>query len=554
MNKKNAGEISSDDIRGMITKWASIPFGILVVLVAGGALNLIPYFLDLKDTLGFEPLHQEFIRWGVYFGYFGGILAGPLVDLIGTTISFLIAAVIAGGGFIGLAFYTDSSSVGTLNVIVIIALVLVVSFSCAIATIASIATIIKNFSRNVGSMIAAVMIAYFFSASYFDTSIRNGYFADVEIKTNMIASGVIHFSTYLLAAFIVDENDQSRELKRASSLTDRLGIFIYASIAGVYLVVIYFTCIIAEAYQLSIVLITLIILVNFVALAFTVQLLIGQMSRNDTSHIRDDHIPPKKNFGQMLIDIRYWCMLIGTFIIIGTGSTYYLEATDIASAIGNDELGTTVNYAYWLSAVGAILGGGLLAAIFNQLINAWLFASIAAFSSMVGFGLVFLSSTNAIFFYASAFFIGAGTGGWWVIVPQIIIDDAGPKSFESLWGLTLTVNAAGVFVFERLFWWISEKTEPTEPGACNGVDCYLITFIISAVLCLVAGILAIVGFSNDEGTGGDGGSERKSLRKHDANAEGRRSKSKGGKRSKSGKKSKSKSRSKSSRSKSKDRR
>ena len=306
MPKKNSGEIDSDDIRGMITKWASIPFGILVVLVAGGALNLIPYFLDLKDTLGFEPIHQEFIRWGVIFGYFGGILAGPLVDMIGTTVSFLIAAIISGGGFIGLAFYTDSSAVGTLNVIVIIALVLTVSFSCAIATIAAISTIIKNFSRNVGSMIAAVMIAYYFSASYFDTSIRNGYFADVEIKTNMIASGVIHFSTYLLAAFIVDENEQSRELKRASSLTDRVGIFIYAAIAAVYLAVVYFTCIIAEAYQLSIVLITLIILVNFVALAFTVQLLIGQMNKNDTSHVRDDHIPPKKNFCQMLIDIRYW--------------------------------------------------------------------------------------------------------------------------------------------------------------------------------------------------------------------------------------------------------
>ena len=236
-------------------------------------------------------------------------------------------------------------------------------------------------------------------------------------------------------------------------------------------------------------------------------------------------------------------MLIGTFIVIGTGSTYYIEAADVAGAIGNDDLGITVDYAYWISAVGAILGGGLIAAIFNQLINAWLFAAIAAFSSMVGFGLVFLSSTNDVFFYASAFFVGAGTGGWWVIVPQIIIDDSGPKSFESLWGLTLTVNAVGIFAFERLFWWISEKVEPTEAGSCNGVDCYLIPYIVSAVLCLVAGILAIVGFSNDEGTGGDGGSERRSLRNNDTNAEGRRSrsKSKSGRRSKSGKKSKSKS-------------
>mmetsp|Transcript_14083 Transcript_14083/g.15742 ORF Transcript_14083/g.15742 Transcript_14083/m.15742 type:complete len:551 (-) Transcript_14083:41-1693(-) len=546
MPSKEKGGIDTDDIRGMISKWASIPFGIVTVLVAGGALNLIPLFLDLKDQLGFEPIHQEFIRWGVLFGYFGGILAGPLVDLIGTTISFLIAAVIAGGGFVGLAFYTDSASVGTLNVIIIIVLVLLVSFACAIASIAAIATVIKNFSRNVGAMVASVMIAYYFAAPYFDTSIRRGYFDDIDLKINMIASGAIHFIVYILAAFIVDENEQSSALKRASSLTDRFGVLVYAVIAGLFLAGVYITCIIAEAYQLSIVFFTIIILANFIVLAFTVQALIGQI--NNSGEGEEDEIPPKMNFGQMFIDIRYWCLLIGTFIVVGTGSTYYIEAGDVAGAVGNPDLGDKVDYAYWLSAAIAILGGGLIASIFNSFLNAWLFAAIAAFSSMLGFGLVFLSETNDIFFYASAFFVGAGTGGWWVIVPQIILDDAGPKSFESLWGLTLTVNAAGIFVFERLFWWISEKTEPTEAGSCDGIACYLIPYVASGILCLIAGILAIVAWNNDVGTGGAGGEERKSLRKNDANSEGRRSKSgkrdKSEKKGKSSKKSKSKSKSK----------
>lgn len=543
MPKKEGGQITSSDIQGMISKWASIPFGIVVVLVAGGALNLVPYFLDLKDKLGFEPIHQEFIRWGVLFGYFGGLLAGPIVDIIGTTISFLIAAVIAGGGFVGLAFYTDASSVGTLNAIVIIALVLVVSFACSIATIAAIATIIKNFSRNVGALIAAVMISYYYAAQYFDTSIRNGYFEDLDLKINMFASGAIHFLVYVLASFIVDENDQSRELKRASSLTDRFGIFIYAIIAGCFLAVVYFTCIIAEQYQLSIVLISIIILANFVALAFTVQAMIGKIENNDTSHVKDEPIPPKKNFGQMLLEGRYWFLLIGTFIVIGTGSTYFIEASDVATAVGNADLADKVDYAYWLSAVAAILGGGMIAALFNTFINAWLFAALAAFASMAGFALVFLSQTNDIFYYLSAFFIGAGTGGWWVIVPQIILDDAGPKSFESLWGMTLTVNAAGMFVFERFFWWVADKTEPTKPGNCSGAQCYLITFVAFAALCMIAGILCLVGLSQDEGTGGDS-DERKPLRGSDANSSGRRSKSKDGKKDKKSKKSKSKSKSK----------
>lgn len=219
-----------DDMRGMVTKWVSIPYGIVVVLVAGSAVNLVPYFLDLKGQLGFEPIHQELIRWGVLFGYYGGIVAGPLVDGLGTTISFIMAAFIAGGGFIGLAFYTDASAVGTFSKVVIVFLVILVAFNCAVATIASIATIIKNFSRNVGTMITAVMIAYYFLAPWFDTTIRHGYFEDLDLKTNMIATGIIQFVVFVLAAFIVDENEQSQRLKRASSVTDRLGILIYAAI------------------------------------------------------------------------------------------------------------------------------------------------------------------------------------------------------------------------------------------------------------------------------------------------------------------------------------
>lgn len=525
---KAKGEIDTEDIKGMITKWASIPFGIIVVLVSGSALNLIPYFLALKDALGFTPVLQEFIRWGVLFGYFGGMLSGPLVDMFGTTISFVLTAIIAAGGYTALAFYSTGSSIGTFNAILVVALVLLVSFAASLAYMTAIATIVKNFSRNVGAMIAAVMISYFFAASFFDTSIRNGYFKDVDLFTNLIAQAIINFVVLILAAFIIDENEQSAQLKKASSLTDRFGVFIYAGIAGVFLAAIYFTCIIAQTYQLAIVFITLVILANFVVLGFTVQALIGRIESSDHANIGDEHVPPKKHFGQMLIDIRYWCILIGTFIIIGSGTMYNLEAGDVAKALGKDSLGEKVDYAYWLSAAIAILGGGVAAALFNKVINAWLFATIAAFSSMVGFALVFLSGTNDTFFYMSAFFVGAGTGGWYVIVPQIILDDAGPKSFEALWGSTLTVNALGMFAFERLFYLVAGKSEASDKGTCSGTDCFMIIYIGAAVLCLIAGILAIVGWNNDEGSGGSGGKdEKKPLKKNDANKEGsRRSKSK----------------------------
>lgn len=510
-----------DDMKGMVTKWVSIPYGIIVVLVAGSAVNLVPYFLDLKEQLGFTPVQQELIRWGVLFGYYGGILAGPIVDGLGTTISFVVAALIAGGGFIGLAFYTDAAKVTTFNVVIIISLVLLVAFNCAIATIAAIATVIKNFSRNVGTMVTAVMIAYYFLAPWFDTTIRHGYFEGIDLKTNMIATGIIQFVVFVLAAFIVDENEQSQRLKRASSVTDRLGVTIYAAIAGGFIALIYFTCIIAENYKVGVFLMALFILINFIALGFTIQALLGQINRSDTAHVGEERVPPRKSWHEMLRDVRYYCLLFGTFIVIGSGGTYYIEATSVANAMGKPDLGEKVNKAYWLSHAVATLGGGLIASLFVRVINGWLFAAAAAFSGMVGFGLVFLATNGDFWFYLSAFFVGAAVGGWWVIVPQIIVDDAGPKSFEFLWGLTLTVNCAGLFWFERFFYWINEKTEPSTPGDCKGTSCYAAPYIVSAGLCLVAGILAIVGFANDEGTGGSGG-EKKPLRTSDKNASDRR--------------------------------
>jgi hypothetical protein len=528
MAKGSRGEIDNDDISGMITKWASIPFGIVVVLVSGSAINLVPYFLELKDELGFTPVHQELIRWGVLLGYNGGMLSGPLVYVLGTTWSFIITAIIAGAGYTALAFFSTSSSIGEFNVFLVIGLVLLVSFAASLAYMTAISTIVKNFSRNVGALVASVMIAYFFAAPYFDVSIRNGYFSELGIFTNLIASAVINFTVLILAAFVVDENEQSPQLKKASSLTDRFGVFIYAGIAAGFLATIYFTCIIGQSYQLGIVLITLVILANFVALGFTVQALIGRINSTDPSNVGDEYSPPRRNFFQSFTDIRFWVLVFGTFIVIGSGTMYYLEASDVAVALGKEDLQDAVDYAFWLSAAATILGGGFVAALFNQAINAWLFATIAALSAMTGFILVFLSASYPNLYYMSAFFVGAGVGGWYVIVPQIVLDDAGPKSFEALWGSTLTFNVLGMFCFERFFYYMAGKTEQSDKGTCEGSDCYMVAFITAASLLLIVAILSVVAWDFDVGTGGSQSrNERKPLRKSDSNKEGgRRSSSK----------------------------
>ena len=540
---KGFDEDTMDDMQGMISKWVSIPFSICVVLVAGSCLNLIPYFLDLKGKLGFNVVDQEFIRWGVLGGYYGGILSGPIVDIVGTTVSFVLSAIISCGGFIALAYYTDSGTVSQFNAIVIISLIVAVSFASSIATIASISTVIKNFSRNVGSMIAAVMMSYFFIAQYFDSCIRHGYFEGVELRKSMIVSGVAQFIIYILAAFIIHENEISPVLKKASNMTDRFGIFLYAIIAGGFVAAIYFTCVIAENWKLGIFFMLILILINFVVLGFAIQMLLGRIKGADTSNVGDERHVPKKHIGQMLCEFEYYCLLIGTFIVIGSGTTFYFEAESVGVALGKEDAGKQVHKLFWISEGIAILGGGIFAALFVKLINGYLFAALAAFAATVGFALVFLAASYGSFwFWLSSFFVGAAVGGWWVIVPQIILDDHGPRNFETLWGFTLTFNFLGMFAFERFFMWIDEKTEPKSTGSCVGHACYLAPYVVSAVLCLIAGVLALIGYMNDSGTGGSD-EDNRSLKNNDANAKGGR-KTRESKSSNSGKRSKSRSKSK----------
>jgi MFS family permease len=282
----------------------------------------------------------------------------------------------------------------------------------------------------------------------------------------------------------------------------------------------------------------LIVLVNFIALGFTIQSLLGRINNADTRNVDVTKNPPKKNFIQMFGDIRYYILLFGTFVVVGSGYSFSIEAPSVAAAINKPDVGKILYKWFWVSAVIAILGGGIVAGVFAKLINQWLFAAAAAFSAAAGFTFVFLANSYGGFWlFLSAFFVGAATGGWWIIVPQIILDDAGPTSFESLWGFTLSVNVGGMFAFERFFYWINQKADPSKTSDCKGVGCFLVPYIVAGALCLIVGLLCFVALSKDEGSGGKGVSEKKSLRDNDKN---KSSKSKDKPKEKSAEKSKAK--------------
>lgn len=84
---------------------------------------------------------------------------------------------------------------------------------------------------------------------------------------------------------------------------------------------------------------------------------------------------------------------------------------------------------------------------------------------MFGFTLaLFSQAIGSSFFYISSVFVGAAVGGFWILVPIIIVQYLSTKYFEILWGIVISVNLLGVFTFDKIFMWIADKEAPTDIG------------------------------------------------------------------------------------------
>jgi len=479
-------------------KWLSVPTAITTLLVAGSVLNLIGYFLVLKDDLGFSPTEQELVRWSVAFGYYGGIFAGPFVNMLGNKIWFILSAFLSLIGFIILGFYTDANYLQTTSSVLIILFLIIVSFAACMVTIASVSTLVKNFPRNIAPLLIAMIISYYMVAPYFEKCIRSGFLNEYSFKSTLIYSGIIQFWTYMVAAFVIKDTEYTPRLHKASSAVDSFGLTFFLILEGIFLIVIYFSWIIAGKWQIGFYLMILLIVLNFLTCILVAWLLDKKISETDIENIDIQRIESKKYANEVLSKPDYYWLLISTFIVVGSCTAFQLEAPTVAFAMGAPELGSNIMKSFWISDVVSRFAGGIFAALFLRILNSYLFAAVGSFLAMVGFGLALLSEpVSPVFFYISSFLIGSAVGIFWVVVPQIIINEGGTKFFQTLWGIVIFINILGVFVFDKTFMWIGDKEEPYEIGTCEGYDCYLASYIISSILWGFAGALCLFGYSNN---------------------------------------------------------
>lgn len=79
----------------MITKWICIPYGIVIVTIAGFAKNVIPDYLSSYSMWYSSYDDYSLLEYALVFGIYGGFLTGLVVDTLSHRISLLIAALLS---------------------------------------------------------------------------------------------------------------------------------------------------------------------------------------------------------------------------------------------------------------------------------------------------------------------------------------------------------------------------------------------------------------------------------------------------------------------------
>lgn len=501
---------------------------------------MFAYFQQVGTILGFGKDTMGIIKYTVLFGYYFGLLPGLFVQGLGGRFAFIMAAIMALISFVGLGWIAEKGNGTTIEWILMIAFLFVGAMSGAIATVATIIITVTNFPKKSGGLIVVIMMGYYKVAPYFEYSTRAAFFAEANLLYYFAASGLVLAIIYIAAAFMVEEQKIDDTIHAAIAQFDGTGLMIFVLLEAICLAGYYVVALLYDQWMVGAIIFYAFIAFNFLALGVLGKTIVDTLKSgkiNMTGKI-DKH--NDKSFGAMLGQPKYLCLMLSTFLVVGVCQTYNFNIFQICFSYNKAGEADHIIDAFWLADMSARFGGGLLAFLLSSKINGYLFAALGALVGAVGFGISLLGEpVGASFIFISCILIGVCLGTWWVIVPQIVMDDAGPKNFGLNWGLAVFLNALGILAFGQLFDWIYGK-QGDGSDKCAGEKCILVQFIIFGVLCLLGLLLSYIAFSKDDPAGQEPKKEKKEEGKSSGKDRSRSKDSKkGGKGDKSAKKDKS---------------
>ena len=143
--------------------------------------------------------------------------------------------------------------------------------------------------------------------------------------------------------------------------------------------------------------------------------------------------------------------MVASMLIVGTATSYEDQIVSLSFITESvSKIDTAFDF-IWLFDTLARFGGGLLAYFLIYWVNPYIFVVVYSVVGLAGHITTYIAYAydidGGLLLVVPACLVGTSVGGLWVIVPQILLDEAGIKPFPMLWGLTILANCIGIILF-----------------------------------------------------------------------------------------------------------
>jgi len=439
------------------------------------------------------------IKYTVLIGYYLGLIPGYIVRAFSPMGSFIIAGLMALISFVGLGYITNNGDGSTLYWIFMILFLFIGAISGALATVAAFVTTVKSFPRLASILIIVIMIAYYKVAPYLEFSMRTAFVSeDVDLMWYFIGVGCVMAVVFFAAAGVIREVTFADKVEQMMQSQDRAGLLVYVFIEVLFLGAFYVVSLIYEEWTIGAWLFIAVIIINFIAVGIVAYIVAASLRKEMKELLKSSSKDKREklSFEEMLGRPKYIALVFATFFAVGITSTYGFNIFQIAFSYEVIDNADHFLDTFWAADVFSRFLGGLFAYFFINSFNGYRWAFWSAVGGAFGFGFAMLTpAIGATMLFASTIAIGFCAGMFWVLVPSIIMEDAGEEDFGLNWGLTLFANVLGIVFFGEMFDWIYEWQG--EGPKCSGGNCVMIQFISFGILLLFAAGLCYYALGKD---------------------------------------------------------
>ncbi|KAK9454166.1 major facilitator superfamily domain-containing protein [Dipodascopsis uninucleata] len=212
---------------------------------------------------------------------------------------------------------------------------------------------------------------------------------------------------------------------------------------------------------------------------------------NDES---SNEVTRKQMIAEFLKDATAWGLAFGLFTTTGPGEMFLNNMGSIIKSLGpgGPKATTNVSIISFSSSISRILAGGLADAMDSprskvRISKMWL---MLFFAFLLAFGHLFvalggLDVNNGSLFWLVSILLGTGYGAIFTLAPTIVSIVWGAERFGTNWGVLFLFPATGTIVYEAIYAAIYDR-HTINGNLCFGEQCYHLTFVITAISCLMA--------------------------------------------------------------------